>query len=113
MTDICDWAEQLGCAVTVCDNTGKVIYMNERSRLTFDKDGRSMLGQNMFPCHNERSKAIIRKMLEEGSSNCYTISKKGVKKLIFQSPWRENGEVMGLVELSIPLPDDMPHYDRD
>ena len=38
--------------------------------------------------------------------------KHGQRKLIYQTPWRENGEVRGLVEISIVLPDEMPHYDR-
>ena len=54
-----------------------------------------------------------KKMLSDGSSNVYTISKGGVKKLIFQSPWKINGEIAGLVETSMILPPDMPHYDRD
>ena len=107
------WAEQMeGCAITVCDTEGTIIYMNERSRRTFGKDGASMVGQNMMPCHNERSQAMIRKMLSEGSTHCYTISKHGQKKMIFQTPWKENGEVRGLVEISMVIPEEMPHYDR-
>ena len=112
MANIQDWAEQTGCAITVCDREGKVIYMNERSRLTFDKDGETMLGKNMFPCHSEASRAKISKMLSDGSVNCYTISKAGQKKMIFQSPWFKEGEIAGLVELSLPIPEQMPHYNR-
>ena len=108
-----NWAESIDGAITVCDNEGTVIYMNERSRETFNKDGKSMVGQSMIPCHNERSQAIIRHMLESGESHCYTITKKGRRKLIFQTPWKQDGEVKGLVEFSFVLPDDMPHYDRD
>ncbi len=108
-----DWAETLQCAVTVCDADGVVIYMNERSRSTFSADGSSMVGKSMIPCHNERSQAIIRKMLTEGVTNCYTINKKGVRKLIYQSPWKkDDGTVGGLVEISIVLPDEMPNYVR-
>ena len=102
----------MNCAVTVCDLDGVVVYMNERSRATFNKDGKEMRGQSMLPCHNERSRGIINSMLADGSSNCYTISKNGQRKLIYQTPWRKDGEIMGLVELSIVLPDDMPHYVR-
>jgi len=42
----------------------------------------------------------------------YTIEKKGIKKLIYQAPWYENGEFSGVVELSIPIPFEMPHYIR-
>ena len=107
-----DWAEDIEGAVTVCDTEGKVLYMNKRSRETFNKGGASMVGQNLMPCHNDRSQAIIRDMLQNDRPNCYTISKRGQRKLIYQTPWRENGEVRGLVEFSFVIPDDMPHYDR-
>ena len=38
--------------------------------------------------------------------------KAGVKKLIYQTPWYENGEFRGLVELSMEIPFEMPHYVR-
>jgi len=118
-----DWAEDIEGAVTVCDTEGTIVYMNKRSRETFlgapsgeaerSKEGASMVGQNLMPCHNERSQAIIRDMLENNRPHCYTITKKGKRKLIFQTPWREDGKVQGLVEFSFVLPDDMPHYNRD
>ena len=107
------WAEDIDGAITVCDTEGTVIYMNRRSRATFNKDGQSMVGQSMMPCHSERSQRIIRDMIEGNLPHCYTITKQGRKKLIFQTPWREDGEVKGLVEFSFVLPDEMPHYDRD
>ena len=72
-----------------------------------------MVGHSMIPCHNERSKAIIHEMLNKDVPHCYTITKKGRKKLIYQTPWRLDGEVKGLVELSMVIPEDMPHYNRD
>jgi len=110
--DTFEWAEEIDGAVTVCDVEGTVLYMNQRSRQTFNKDGESMVGKSMMPCHNERSQAIIRDMLEKNHSHCYTISKHGQRKLIFQTPWRKDGVVCGLVEFSFVLPDEMPHYDR-
>ncbi len=40
------------------------------------------------------------------------IGKNGVKKLIYQTPWIENGEFRGLVELSLEIPFEMPHFVR-
>ena len=108
-----EWAEDIEGAVTVSDLEGTVVYMNKRSRETFCKDGGSMVGQNMMPCHNARSQTIIREMLSSNKPHCYTITKHGRRKLIYQTPWRVNGEVRGLVEFSFVIPDDMPHYDRD
>ena len=41
------------------------------------------------------------------------LEKNGQKKMIYQTPWRIDGQVKGLVEISFVLPDEMPHYDRD
>ena len=42
----------------------------------------------------------------------YSIEKQGVRKMIYQTAWRERGEIRGLVEISMELPDEMPHYIR-
>lgn len=101
----------MNCAVTVCDTEGVIMYMNEKSRETFAKHG-DMVGKNLMGCHNERSRAIIRHMLDTGEANCYTIEKRGVRKMIYQTPWRKDGKVAGLVEISMVIPDEMPHYVR-
>ncbi len=103
-----DWAKELGCAVTVCDKEGKVLYQNDKSIVT----NGNVMEQNIFGCHNPRSQEIIRRLINEGSTNSYTISKKGEKKLIHQAPWFQDGQVAGLVEFSIVIPEEMPHYIR-
>lgn len=76
--------------------------------------GASLIGHNLMDYHNDRSKAIIRRLLAEGGTNAYTIDKEGVKKMIFQTAWfDERGKVAGLVELSMIIPRDVPHYIRD
>lgn len=103
-----DFFNELDCAVTVCDTEGIVLYQNLRSvEVNGDVRGRSLI-----PCHNERSRAIIRRLTDEGGRNLYTIEKRGVRKLIYQTAWREAGRVRGLVEYSIELPDELPHYVR-
>ena len=107
--DFSRWNDELDCAVTVCDTEGVVLYQNRRSReVNGDVQGRSLI-----PCHNERSRAIIRRLLDEGGRNVYTIQKRGVRKLIYQTAWRPYGVVGGLVEYSMELPDPMPHYVRE
>lgn len=106
-----EWAEGLDCAVTICDRDAKIIFMNERSRATFARHG-DIIGHDLLQYHPPRAQEMIRKMLNEGVSNCYTITKNGQNKLIFQSPWRKDGEIAGLVEISIVVPSDAPHYTR-
>ena len=109
-----EWAEGMNCAVTVVDRDCRIIFMNERSRSTFaSKGGGDLVGHNIMDYHNERSQGIIRRLLEEGGSNVYTISKGGLKKLIYQTAWcGSDGEIGGLVELSMVIPEEMPHYIR-
>ncbi len=106
-----DWAKGLNCSITVCDGDGVIIYMNDRAVEQYRKRG-NLIGRNLFDCHGERSREIIRGLLETGGSNCYTIEKEGVHKLIFQSAWTVDGKVAGLCEISIITPDSMPHYVR-
>ncbi|OFY43221.1 MAG: PAS sensor protein [Bacteroidetes bacterium GWF2_40_14] len=105
------WADELSCAVTVCDKEANVVYQNEKARKTFENYG-DLIGKNLKECHGEKSWNMILDMLKNGKSNTYTIEKKGVKKMIHQTPWYRNGELMGLVEFSIVLPEEMPHFIR-
>ncbi len=112
--NIPDWAFRINCAVTVADADCNIIYMNERSRRTFsNRGGADLIGHNLMDYHNDRSKEIIRRLLAEGGTNAYTIEKEGLKKMIFQTAWFDDeGHVAGLVELSMVIPADMPHYVR-
>lgn len=108
MEKIQDFFKSTGCAVTICDTECNIIYQNDRS---VEVNG-DMRGKNMLGCHNERSRSIINRILTEGLSNSYTISKKGQKKIIHQTPWYNEGKIAGIVELSIVIPEEMPHYNR-
>lgn len=106
-----DWAKEMNCAVTVCDTEGVILYMNDKAKETFAAHG-DLIGKNLMGCHSDRSKAIIRQLLETGGSNAYTIEKGGLHKVIYQTAWRIDGKVAGLVEISMVVPSDMPHYIR-
>ncbi len=106
-----DYLKGLNLAITISAKDGEVLYQNDES-ITVNGDVR---GRNMMGCHNERSQQIIRHLIDDAATNVYTISKKGKKKLIYQTPWYEDDAkqiVGGLIEFSMVLPDEMPHYDR-
>ena len=114
-----DYFKGLNIAITVSKKDGEIVYQNDSS-IEVNGDAR---GRDLMKCHNERSQQIIQHLLDDAATNVYTISKKGKKKLIYQTPWyeEENGklktengkrEPAGLVEFSIILPEEMPHYDR-
>ena len=103
-----DFFKEVNVAITVSDTEGNVVYQNNSS-IEVNGDVR---GKNMMGCHNERSQQIIKHLLNAAATNVYTISKKGKKKIIYQTPWYEDGAVKGLVEFSMVIPEEMPHYDR-
>ena len=106
-----DFFKGINIAVTVSDHEGNVIYQNDSS-IEVNGDARS---RNLEQCHNPKSWEMIRHMIDDNVSNVYTISKKGKKKLIYQTPWYADDAKTtpaGLVEFSIILPEAMPHYDR-
>lgn len=103
-----DYYKSINVSITICDTEGIVVYQNDKSLATFgDK-----VGQSMMPCHQQRSQDIIHHLLDDASTNVYTIDKKGVKKMIYQTPWFDGGVVKGLIEFSMVLPEEMPHYVR-
>ena len=105
-----EWAKEMNCAVTVCDAEGIIIYQNDKAVETYKKHG-NLIGKNLYECHSERSKEIIRHLLATGG-NAYTIEKQGVHKVIYQTAWKKDGKVAGIVEISMITPADMPHYVR-
>ena len=109
-----DFIEKLDVSVIVSDADGTLSYMNEKAIAQFAKDGgAALIGKKLSDCHSERSNRIIEEMISNRTNNIYTIEKKGKKKLIFQTPWISEGEFKGLVELSIEIPFEMPHFVRE
>jgi transcriptional regulator with PAS, ATPase and Fis domain len=99
-------------AVTVCDKEGRILEMNDKSVKTFTKDGQALTGKSLLDCHPESARLKLSKMLEEHNVNVYTIEKNGVKKMIYQSPYYDNGDFAGYIELSMEIPFEMPHHIR-
>ncbi|MBO4768807.1 MAG: diguanylate cyclase [Bacteroidales bacterium] len=108
-----DYFEGADVAVTVCAKDGTILDMNAKSCRTFLKPGQdSIIGQNVLDCHPEPARSLLADMLENPRTNAYTIEKEGVKKLIFQTPWYDDGEYAGYIELSMVLPENMPNRIR-
>ncbi len=109
-----EWIYDFPAAITVSDANGIILEMNERARATFAEDGgASLIGKNLLDCHVEPARTKVVDLLRSKSLNAYTIEKNDVKKLIYQSPWFKNGAFAGFVELSLPIPEEMPHFIRN
>ena len=107
------WVKEFPASITVCDASGIILEMNDRSCSAFAEDGGAeLIGKNLLDCHPGPAREKVVELLASGSPNCYTIEKAGTKKLIYQSPWFKDGAYRGFVEISIPIPDQMPHFIR-
>ncbi len=111
--DMPDWIKEFPGGITVCDAAGTILEMNDKAAAIFAAEGgASLVGRNVLECHPEPARSKLKGMLESGQGNAYTIMKKGRKKLIFQSPWYRDGKYAGFVELSLEIPETMPHFVR-
>lgn len=108
-----DWIKEFPAAIIVCDSEGIITNMNDKSALSFAKDGGyDLIGKNLHDCHKQSSNDKIKEIIDNKKSNIYTIEKNGNKKFIFQSPYFANGEVKGLVEIVFEIPFEIPHFVR-
>jgi transcriptional regulator with PAS, ATPase and Fis domain len=108
------WLEEFPVAVTVSDSEGRVVEMNRRSQEVFAADGGAgLIGANVLDCHPEPSRTKLAGLMKDLRPNVYTIQKDGRRKLIYQAPWFKDGAYAGFVELSLEIPWDMPHFNRD
>ena len=108
-----EYFKEVNLAVTICDREGRIIDMNDKSPGTFLKPGQEeLIGKNVLDCHPGPARSLLADMLQNPRTNVYTIEKNGVKKLIYQTPWYENGEYMGFMELSMEIPFEMNHRIR-
>lgn len=107
-----DFFEHANLAITISDTEGNILYMNDKSKATFE-NGKSLIGSNLKDCHSPLSWEKIKTLIANNETNPYTIEKKGVKKLIYQTPWyNDQNKLMGLIELSLVIPTVMPHFVR-
>lgn len=109
-----EWFEKLDGNVIVCDAKGIIIYMNEKAIRNYAKDGGAdLIGRNLMDCHGEDSRRKLQEIMTTHQKNVYTIEKQGRKKIIYQTPWMDGEEFKGIVELSLEIPFEMPHFKRD
>ena len=108
------WVKEFPGAITMCDSKGIILEINDKALEAFrDQGGEKLIGTNVLDCHPEPARTKVKELMEKHQVNAYTIEKNGVRKLIYQSPWYVNGEYRGFIELSLKIPDQMPHFIRD
>jgi hypothetical protein len=107
------WIKEFPGAITVSDQEGVILEMNDQAAQKYENDGgRELIGSNMLACHPDEAREKVEEMLASQEANIYSIEKNGVKKLIYQSPWYKDGQYAGIVELALEVPFEMPHFVR-
>ncbi len=107
------WIKQFPAAITVCNPQGIILEMNDQAARTFSADGGyDLVGKNLFDCHPAPARDKLERLMEARQKNVYTIEKKGIKKLIYQTPWFIDGQYTGFIEFSFEIPSEMPHFVR-
>lgn len=98
-------------AATVCDKEGIVLYQNAAAR---QRDG-EVIGQNLYNCHGPKAAEKIRMMMQTGMSNSYEVTSHGKHYFVHHTPWFEEpgGELSGLIEFDIEIPETHPTFNRD
>lgn len=108
-----DWTKNYAAAITICNKEGIITYMNDQAAVMFASNGGyDLVGKSLFECHIQSSNDKMVEIMQTGKPNAYTTEKKGKKRLIYQAPHIEKGEVIGIVELAIEIPSSMPHHVR-
>ncbi len=108
------WWEEIPAAVTVTDAKGTIIEMNQKAATVFAKSGgKALIGKQLLDCHPVQAQEKIKQLTQSKQIHIYTIEKNGIKKLIYQTPYFENGNYAGLVEISFELPVEIPYFIRN
>jgi len=107
------WLEEFPAAVTVCDADGVIIAMNQKAAAAFSAEGgKRLIGSSVLDCHPEPARSKLQHLMADRQANVYTIGKRGVRKLVFQSPWFLGGRYAGFVEVVMEIPSEIPHFVR-
>jgi len=114
MSDPHPWVKEFAATITVIDKDGKIIDMTDRAAKAFAEGGHpDLVGAPVFDCHPEWAKLKLKALVDSRRTNVYTYTKDGRKRLVFQTPWTIGGEFAGYLDMTLDLPEDMPHFDRD
>ncbi len=110
-----DWMKDFPASINICDKNGTLIYLNKKAAKSFEKEGGdNLLGTNIIDCHPPgKSREKLFDMLENRSINYYMIEKNNMRKFIYQAPWYDDGEFMGIAEIVMEIPGELLLHKRD
>jgi len=107
-----NWAKEIDATLIVCDENETIIELNDKASKVYEKDRASLIGSKLLDCHPEAYKPKVKKLISERRPSCYTTETKKGRHFVYHTPWFEEGEYRGFVELVIPIPEDLPNIVR-
>jgi transcriptional regulator with PAS, ATPase and Fis domain len=108
------WFQEFRGSIVVCDPEGIILEMNDAAiRSNAEDGGAKLIGTNLIDCHPEPSLTKLKAFMAKRELNVYTIEKRGVKKLVYQTPWHLNGVYAGFLEVVLEIPFEVPHFVRE
>jgi len=109
-----DWIQDFSAAVVLCDTKGVITYLNDQAVAMYERfGGRALLGKSVFDCHEQQaSNDKMIEIMRTRTPYAYTTERNGIKRLIYQAPHIVNDEAIGIIELAIVIPFEMPHFVR-
>ncbi len=105
-----EWVKEFPGRVEVCNRDGILVEINDRG-IAFE-GGKIHVGDSVLACHPEPARSKLAHLLATGERNVYTIEKNGARRLIYQAPWFVDGQMAGVVELALDIPEVIPHFVR-
>ena len=107
------WFQEFRGAIVVCDADGIILEMNDAAiRSNAEDGGAKLIGTNLIDCHPEPSLTKLKAFMAKRELNVYTVEKRGVKKLVYQTPWHLDGTYAGFLEVVLEIPFEVPHFVR-
>jgi transcriptional regulator with PAS, ATPase and Fis domain len=109
-----DWTKEFPGMISVCDENGKIMALNDQEAEFFkDQGGMELVGTSLYDCHKEKSVKMIKAMVKSQEKRVYIAEENGQRELVIQSPWFQDGNFAGLVEISVELHGEIPLIKRD
>ncbi len=95
--------EQDSEAIVICDLNHTIIYMNSAAKERYKKHG-NLIGKNIFDCHGERSREMIKRAVDwfsadKSHNRIFTFHKDSENMDVYMVALRdENTELIGYYE---------------
>ena len=109
-----DWVDEFPGGISVCDTEGRMLVINRKEAAALEKLGfKNILGKKFWACHAKKSAGMIREQMSDQKTRVYFTEQNGIRELLIQAPWFEDGKFGGLVEIAVEVEGEIPTIIRE